>query len=122
VDVIVLACFAIAQPLFGVLSNAVGLFVVDDSKTIDVVLLAFGMSVVPGLCLLSIELVAGLFGPKAMRVAHRVILGLLLALTLLPVVKRAAIPGAISIAIALAAGAALVVPYLRARTWRWSTV
>ena len=76
----------------------------------------------PGLCLLSIELAAALFGPKAMRVAHRVILSLLLALTLLPVVKRAAIPGAVSIAIALAAGAALVGPYLRARTWRWSTV
>ncbi|HEX8984116.1 MAG TPA: sulfatase-like hydrolase/transferase, partial [Bryobacteraceae bacterium] len=122
VDIIVLACFAVAQPLFGVLSNAAGLFVVDDSKAIDVVLLAFGMAVVPGLCLLAVEFLAALFGPNATRVAHRVILSLLLALTLLPIVKRAALPGFLSVAIALALGAALVGPYLRARTWRWSAV
>ncbi len=64
-----------------------------------------------------------MFGARALRWAHRVILSALLALLLLPAVKRAAsIPGVASIAIALAAGVALSIPYLRTRTWRWSTV
>jgi hypothetical protein len=123
VDILVLACFAVAEPLLSVLSNAAGLFIVHGSKAIDVTLLAFGAWAAPGMALIAIEGIAALAGARAMRVAHRIIVSLLVALLLVPVVKRAAaIPGVAAIAIAVAAGAALAIPYLRARSWRWSTV
>ncbi len=123
VDIFVLACFAVAQPLSRVLSRSEGLFLVHNSHPTEVILLALGAWAVPGAALLLPELVAALFGPRTLRAVHGGILSLLLALILLPLVKRPALlPGVACIAIALACGVALTVPYLRARTWRWSVV
>ena len=119
VDILVLACFAIAQPLLQVLSRSEALFIVHGSRPSDVLLLAFGAWAVPGAVLILIELIAG----KFVRPVHRLILALLLALIVLPVVKRMApVPGSVSIGIALAAGVFFSAQYLRVRNWRWSVV
>jgi hypothetical protein len=119
VDILVLACFAIAQPLFQVLSRSEALFIVHGSRPSDVLLLAFGAWAVPGTLLILVEWIAGRFvGPL-----HRLILALLLALIVLPIVRRLApVPGSVSIAVALAAGVFFSTQYLRVRSWRWSVV
>jgi hypothetical protein len=123
VDILVLTCFGVAEPLLNVLSNAAGLFIVHGSGALDVTLLAFGAWAVPGIALIALEWIASFAGGRAVRIVHHAVLSALVALLLLPVVKRAAVlPGVVSIAIALAAGAALAIPYLRSRSWRWSTV
>lgn len=120
VDILVLAGFAVAQPLFAVLARAAGFFVVHHSTPGDILILVFCAYGVPAGILIGLELLVGAFWRKAIAPVHLAVLALLLSLDLLPVVKRAALPGAVSLTLALAAGAGCAVAYLRIRTWRWS--
>lgn len=122
-DILVLAGFAFSQPLLDVLSRSPELFVVHRSKPADILLLVFCAYAVPWGIFILAELLAVVLLPRALAVTHAVVVCLLLALTVLPAVKRAAsIPGAGSLAIALVVGTLLGVGYLRIRTWRWSVV
>ncbi|MGE5646502.1 MAG: sulfatase-like hydrolase/transferase [Acidobacteriota bacterium] len=123
VDIAVLCCFAVVQPLLGLLARSEALLITHGARASDVVLLAIGVCIVPAGLLILAELAASQIAPRAAGAVHRVVLALLLALTILPIVKRAAsIPAAACVAVALALGAIIAVQYMRIRTWRWSAV
>ena len=123
VDIAVLASFAIAQPLFQLLSRSEALFISHGSGAGDVLLLILGVCTVPAGVLALIELLAAKLAPRRVAAAHLVILTVLLTVIILPIVKRAApISGGMCVAIALVLAAVLSVQYLRIRTWRWSVV
>jgi hypothetical protein len=123
VDIFVLACFAIAQPLFQLLSRSDALFISHGSRAGDVLLLVLGACVAPAGALAVVELLSAKLLPCTVAAVHRVILSLLLALILLPIMKRALpVAGGVCVSIAVVLAAVISIQYLRIRTWRWSVV
>lgn len=121
-DIIVLTGFAVAQPLFAMLGRSAEFFVVHRSKGPDLLVLVACAYVVPAGILILVELLTAAVWRKAIRAVHLAVLAALLTAELLPAVKRTALPGMISLAMAVALGVTLAIGYLRVRTWRWSLV
>ena len=105
-----LASFAVAQPLFGLLSHQAEFFVAHDVQPLDLLLIALLLSVLlPALLFLAARS-AALFGRAAGRWAHLTVVAALSGLIALQVLEQLApaAPGAILItgAVALAVASA----------------
>jgi hypothetical protein len=122
VDILVLTGFAVAQPLFRVLAASAGFFVAHRAERVDVLMLVLCAYAVPAGVLIGLELLSAGIAPRALPALHLVSLGFLLTLNVLPLTKRAGLPGAVSLAVALVAGALLVIAYHGVRTWRFSLI
>ncbi|HEX2112206.1 MAG TPA: sulfatase-like hydrolase/transferase [Gaiellaceae bacterium] len=100
----VLSAFALAQPLFAVLSESPEFFVVRGSTRWDLVVFALGLVVVPPALLLGIEALVHLARPRAAAALHLVFVGALVTVVALQTMKRLGDGPAVT----LVAGAALV--------------
>jgi len=120
-ELAVLCGFAFAQPLFDLLGRNPEFFAVRGSPSGDIVLFAFALVLLPPLLLTGVEALAGLAGCKVRDVVHAVLVAFLGALIAIQVVKRVgALPAALDLALAIAAGLGLawVVAVRRARMAR----
>ena len=102
----VLSAFAIAQPLFDLLSDTPEFFVVRGSTGWDIVMLGLGLILLPPAILLAVEALVGVVSDRAAGVLHLVFLGGLAVLVVLQGVKKLgdlSTPVAFAVAIAIAA-------------------
>lgn len=115
----VLSAFALAQPLFNLLSDNPEFFAARGSTATDIIVFALLLVVLPPALLLAIELLVGLAGAAARRIAHLVLLGLLAAVVFVQALKDVAGGSdAVLIALALALGAGAALLYARAEPVR----
>jgi hypothetical protein len=102
----VLSAFAIAQPLFDLLSDTPEFFVVRGSTGWDIVALGLGLILLPPVMLLAVEALAGVVSDRAAGALHLVFLGALAVLVVLQGLKKVAdlsTPAAFAVAVAIAA-------------------
>jgi hypothetical protein len=106
--------FALAQPLFDLLSRNAGFFVARDSEPIDIVILTAVLSfLVPTLPVLLLG-IARRLGHRAHRAMLTFLMVLLIAVTALPAVGRAlSLPGISVIALAVLVGVFATIAYFR---------
>jgi hypothetical protein len=115
VHLTVLSSFALAQPIFDLLGRNAEFFVAHRSTSWDVVVFAVGITVVPPLGLLAIELVTGLAHRKARLIIHLGAVALLTGLFALQAGKRLLeVPSTPLLLLAAAIGAGGALAYLRA--------
>jgi len=115
----VLSAFALAQPLFSLLSDNPEFFAARGSTALDVISFGVLLVVLPPALLLAIELLIGLAGPRARRVAHLVLIALLAAVIFIQALKDAIDAGdGVLIALALLLGALGALLYSRAEPVR----
>ena len=115
----VLSAFALAQPLFDLLSDNPEFFAARGSTPADIVVFGVLLVLVPPLLLLSIELVIGIAGEGARRVAHLVLMALLAAVIFVQVIEdMVGATDAVLIALAVALGAGAAALYARAEPVR----
>jgi hypothetical protein len=111
--------FAVAQPLFDLLGNNPTFFVAHDLDGFDLVLFALALVVVPPIVLLAVLLAVRLVSVTAARVVRAVMVGVLVALTLLPPVERTlGLSTAAWVVVGLVAGTAAAFAYDRLRLLR----
>ncbi|MGH3005095.1 MAG: sulfatase-like hydrolase/transferase [Gaiellaceae bacterium] len=113
-----LSAFALAQPLFDLLSRNAEFFAVRGSARWDIVLFALGVVVVPPLALLAVEALAGLAHARAAAATHLVFVAGLVGLVCLGAIDTWEAPDAGLLAAAAAAGTVAAALYLRARPAR----
>jgi hypothetical protein len=115
----VLSAFALAQPLFNLLSDNPEFFAARGSTATDVIVFAVLLVVLPPALGLAIELLIGLAGPGPRRIAHLVLMALLAAVIFVQALKDALDVGdAMLIVLALALGAGAAALYARAEPVR----
>lgn len=115
VHLAVLWAFAFAQPLFQVLVDSPEFFVARGNTGGDVVLLAFGLVLVPPTALLAVELVLVAW-PALRRLAHLLFVAGLAAALALQLLKSVADgPTVVLVVLALAVGACFALAYDRTR-------
>jgi hypothetical protein len=115
----VLSAFALAQPLFNLLSDNPEFFAARGSTATDVIVFGVLLVFLPPLVLLAIELLVGIAGPAARRIAHLVLMGLLAAVVFIQALKDALGGSDLAlIVVALALGAGAAVLYARAEPVR----
>jgi Sulfatase len=115
----VLAAFALAQPLFNLLSDNPEFFAARGSTAMDIVVFAVLLVLLPPALLLAIELLIGFAGPSARRAAHLVLMALLAAVVFVQALKDAIDAGdAVLIGLALLLGAGAAALYARAEPVR----
>ncbi len=113
-----LSAFALAQPLFDLLSRNAEFFAVRGSGRWDIVLFALGVVVVPPLALLGVVALAGIAHRRAATVTHVVFVAGLVGLVCLGAIDTWEVAGERLLAAASAAGAVAAALYLRARPVR----
>ncbi len=118
-DIAVLVAFAFAQPLFDLIARSPAILVVHRAEPFDLLALVF-YAYVPALALILIEVLVLLLWKRILAGIHIVFLTVLLALNLLPLIKRVPLPGTATLVLAVLAGTVLAIAYMRVRTWRWS--
>ncbi|HYI81360.1 MAG TPA: sulfatase-like hydrolase/transferase [Thermoleophilaceae bacterium] len=115
----VLSAFALAQPLFNLLSDNPEFFAARGSTAMDIIVFAVLLVVLPPALLLGIELLIGLAGPKARLGAHLVLMALLAGIVFVQALKDAfGASDFVLIALALALGAGAAALYARAEPVR----
>jgi hypothetical protein len=115
----VLSAFALAQPLFNLLSDNPEFFAARGSTAMDIIAFAALLVVLPPAVLVAIELLVGLAGPTARLGAHLVLLALLAGVVFVQALKDAiGASDVVLIALALALGAAAAALYARAEPVR----
>jgi len=116
---LVLCGFAVAQPLFDLLSRYPEFFVARKSEPIDLILLALTLSLgVPGL-LVSVVGLGRLLSPKTGCLAHLGVLTILLFTIALQMLKRLTeIPVGVTLFLSLAAAVTICLTYARFRSAR----
>ena len=115
----VLSAFALAQPLFNLLSDNPEFFAARGSTAAEIIVFGVLVVLVPPAILLAIELLAGLAGEQARRVLHLVFVGGLAAVVFVQALKDAIDAGdAVLIVLALALGVAGALLYHRAEPVR----
>lgn len=115
----VLSAFALAQPLFNLLSDNPEFFAARGSTAMDIIVFAVLLVVLPPALLLGIELLIGLAGPKARLGAHLVLMALLAGIVFVQALKDAfGTSDLILIVLALALGAGAAALYARAEPVR----
>ena len=120
-DLLALSCFALAQPLFDLLSRNAEFFVARKSEPLDIFLLVLVLCLALPLGLLLLEAIVASIAPGWLQRAHSLILAVLLGITLLPILKRAVrLPGIVWLAIAIVIGIVSAVTYMHFRTARRS--
>jgi Sulfatase len=106
-----LSFFAVAWPILDLLGRNPEFFVVRGSRSVDIVLLALGLTVLPPLVLLGLEALAGLLGgPRLIAAVHLVFVGALATAFAVLVLGWLGAPSAVSL-VAIALGAAGAVAY-----------
>ena len=85
----VLSTFALAQPLFDLLSDNPEFFAARGSTAMDVIVFAVLLVVVPPTLLLAIEWLIGRAGERPRRIAHLVFVALLAAVIFVQALKDA---------------------------------
>lgn len=113
-----LSAFALAQPLFDLLSRNAEFFAVRGSARWDIVLFALWVVVVPPLALLGAVVLAGLAHPRAATATHLAFVAGLVGLVCLGAIDTWEEPDAELLAAAAAAGVVAATLYLRARSAR----
>jgi len=108
--------FALAQPLFDILSKNAEFFVARKSEPIDIAFLIFILCLVlPGIAVL-MQAVSGIFGRRFRRAVHLFLVATLLAVIALQVLKKILeLPGLSLIVVAALLGVAATVAYVRFR-------
>jgi hypothetical protein len=109
-----LSAFALAQPLFDLLSRNVEFFAVRGSGRWDIVAFALGVVLLPPLVLLALEALAGLLDRRAATALHLVFVGALSGLVVLHAVRAVNWSTTALLAAAATAGAVTVLLYARA--------
>jgi Sulfatase len=108
-----LSFFAVAWPILDLLGRNPEFFVVRGSRSVDIVLLALGLTLVPPLLLLAVEALAhAVAGPRLSRALHLVFVGVLAGAFALLVLGWIDAPSVAALS-ALAVGAAAAVAYGR---------
>jgi len=115
----VLSAFALAQPLFNLLSDNPEFFAARGSTAVDVIVFAVLLVVVPPAIGLAIEALVGLAGPRARYGAHLVLMAFLAAVIFVQALKDAiGSSDAVLIALAVALGGLAALLYSRAEPVR----
>jgi Sulfatase len=115
----VLSAFALAQPLFNLLSDNPEFFAARGSTAFDIISFALLLVVVPPAILLLVEFLVGLASEAAAGVVHLVFVGLGFALVLLQAFKDLfSASDTVLIGLAVAAGVGAAVAYWRAEPVR----
>lgn len=115
----VLSAFALAQPLFNLLSDNPEFFAARGSTASEIIVFGVLLVLVPPAILLAIELLVGLVSEPARNIVHLVFVAGLAAVVFLQAIKKAIDAGdAVLIVLALALGAAGAVLYHRAEPVR----
>jgi hypothetical protein len=115
----VLWTFAVAQPLFDLLKDNPEFFAARGSSGFDIVSFSVLLVALPPLILLGIELLIGLAGPEARRIAHAVLLGGLVVLIAAQALKKAIdASDTVLIVLAVVIGAAVALLWTRAEPVR----
>lgn len=115
----VLSAFALAQPLFNLLSDNPEFFAARGSTAVDVIVFAVLLVVLPPALGLAIELLVGLAGPRARLGAHLVLMAFLAAVVFVQALKDAIDAGdAVLIGLAVLLGALAALLYARAEPVR----
>jgi hypothetical protein len=110
----VLWTFAVAQPLFVLLKDNPEFFAARGSTGFDIISFSVLLVILPPALLLAVELLVGLAGARARRIAHCVLLGALVALLAVQSLKKAFdASDAVLIALSVAIGVALALLWLR---------
>ncbi|MEE2822444.1 MAG: sulfatase-like hydrolase/transferase [Acidobacteriota bacterium] len=108
----ILVAFAIAQPVFDLLSSNAEFFVARQSKPIDIILLILIVCLLLPLLLIPLEAIAALVGRQFQKWVHGILVALLLAAICLQILKLIpGVPGAALVIGALCAGSAISVVY-----------
>jgi Sulfatase len=113
-----LSAFAIAQPLFDLLSRNAEFFAVRGSARSDIVAFALGVLLVPPLLLLALVALAGLADRSAATGLHLLFVGGLAALFVLQAIHAVDASAALLLTAATAGGALAALLYVRARPAR----
>jgi hypothetical protein len=117
--VTVLWAFAVVQPLFVKLSANAEFFVARGNTSRDIIVFALVLTLGPPLVLTAVTVLAGLAWAPLGRVLHAVVVGVLGTIIAVGVLKNVAPDeSAVVLPLAAAAGAGIVVAYLRAPTAR----
>jgi len=112
--IFVLFSFALAQPLFDLLSRHVQFFVAHGSKPLDIILLVLILCILLPTIAVLIEWVAGLFGRRVRKGMHGLVVAGLVAGIALPVLKQmSGIPGATLLTAAAILGMVAAISYIR---------
>jgi hypothetical protein len=115
----VLWTFAVAQPLFSLLKDNPEFFAARGSSGFDIISFSVLLVVLPPAILLAIELLIGLIGPDARRIAHVVFLGALVLLIAAQALKKSFdASDTVLIVLSIAVGAAAAVLWWRAEPVR----
>jgi hypothetical protein len=115
----VLSAFALAQPLFNLLSDNPEFFAARGSAAVDVIVFAVLLVVVPPAIGLAIESLVGLAGARARDGAHLVLIAFLASVVFVQALKDAiGASDAVLIALAIALGALAALLYSRAEPVR----
>jgi hypothetical protein len=87
-DLLALSCLAVSQPIFDLLERNVEFLAARDSDATDIVVLALAVTLLVPVLLALVELIAGLIGKRTLANVHRVLVGILVFLLLLPPLKH----------------------------------
>jgi hypothetical protein len=108
----VLSAFALAQPLFSLLSDNPEFFAARGSTATEIIVFALLLVIVPPLILFLIEFLVGLLSERARTLLHLVFIGLLAAVIFVQALKKSIDSSdALLIALSLALGAAAAALY-----------
>jgi len=117
IHIIVLFNFAIAQPLFNLLSRNTEFFVAHHSKPVDVLFLIFSLCFLLPIFLVFLEVLTILLGSRFHRIFQYFVLTGLLTILALPVFEKVStIPGPAIIALSIAICLILTLFYFRYQT------
>jgi hypothetical protein len=105
-EILVLSSFAMAQPLFDLLSRNVEFFVAHRSERLDIILLVFGICLLPAILIAMVETLAGFVGRKCQQGLHAIVIVVLTAAILLPALKIGGVSGKTSLVAAILLGIA----------------
>src|SRR4051795_5162761 len=111
----VLSCFAIAQPLFNLLSDNPELFAARGAPSFDVISFGFLAILLPPLLGIALELLAGLIHRRARQAVHLLLIAVLVALFAAQLLKKS-IDASDGVLIALSVAIALALAFAYART------
>ncbi len=112
--IFILSSFALAQPLFDLLSRNAEFFVARHSKSIDVILLILILCVLFPSLLVLMEVVAALFGRRIRKGIHYFMVAGLFAVIALPALKKILeIPGTTLLVGATILGVVVTITYIR---------
>ena len=104
-EILALSSFALAQPLFDLLSKNVEFLVVRRSQPLDIFLFILFLCLALPAALMLLEILVGLVSQKALSWVHAILLAALVAITFLPVLKRlGSLPGTVWLTLALVLG------------------